>query len=268
MTETVLNKNTQGTDGNILEQRYLTSEQSSNRFEEELENCLALFDFPTELPEKQPKKMRIFYNNCNGLEINKAITTVIQGKTEKETYSYIKDIEAPTKIDSLVRQMKVWNVDVVNLSETCVAWEDNSPRRTIKHITKKYDTTSCWTVSSSSIPVGNFLKPGGTGILTMNEFPGRLTERGTDPWKMGRWSYVTLSGKEGCSNLTIVTGYRVGKRSSTPGSSTAWTQQRTLLCTNIRTEEPHQAFLTDLKKWLNNPKFTDNEILLMLDVNE
>ena len=262
------NKNIDGEGGEALQQRTALNTEEGTSLEEELDRGLALFDFPTELPEKQSKIMRIFYNNCNGLEINKAITTVIQGKTDKKTHGYIKDIEAPTKIDGLIRQMKAWNVDIVNLSETCVAWEDSSPRRTIQQITKKYDTTGCWTVSSSSISVGNFLKPGGTGILTMNEFPGKMIERGTDPWKMGRWSYITLSGKDGGSNLTIITGYRVGKRSSSPGASTAWTQQRTLLCKNDRNEEPHQAFLTDLKKWLTNPKFAGNEILLMLDANE
>ena len=268
MTGETGNSYLRGSQDDVIEQTHDGNEQLSSEIEAELQQSLSLFDFQIELPEKSANIMRFYYNNCNGMEINKTIATVLQAHIDKKKYNYIKDIEAPTKVDSIVRQMKVWNVDIVGLSETGVAWEDKSPRNTIQQITKKYDKTGCWTMSSSSVSVGNYLKPGGTGILTMNEYPGRIQDRGTDPWKMGRWSYITLSGKEESSKVTIITGYRVGKRSSAPGSSTAWTQQRTLLCLANRDEDPHSVFFTDLKTWLNQEKFRGNEILLFLDANE
>ena len=140
--------------------------------------------------------MRVYYNYCNGIEINKVINTFLKSRKDKIKYNYIRDIEAPTKIDNIIRQMKVWDVDISCLVEFGVACEDTSPRRVVQQISKVYDSTSCWTVSSSSLSVGNFLKPGGTGILTMNENLGRIKERGTDPWNLGRWSYILLSGKE------------------------------------------------------------------------
>ena len=133
------------------EQSQYVSEQTSSDIEEDLQQSLLLFDFQTELPEKRANTLRIFYNNCNGMEINKTIATVIQAQKDKHKYNYIKDIEAPTKVDSIIRQMKVWNVDIAGLAETGVAWEDKSPRHTIQQITKKYDKTGCWTMSSSLV---------------------------------------------------------------------------------------------------------------------
>ena len=237
-------------------------------FDDCLDDCLELFEFSTPLPEKGRSTLRLYYNNCNGIEINRAIHTFIKTRRDKIKYNYIKDIEAPTKIDNIIRQMKVWGVDISCLAELCVAWEDSSPRRVIQQISNVYDNTSCWTVSSSALTVGNNLKPGGTGILTMNEYSGRIKERGTDPWKLGRWSYVLLAGNDRSPCLLIITGYRVGKRSGTAGASTAWSQQCTLLHKAGRSEDPHNAFLTDLDQWLSQDKFHNTEILLVLDANE
>lgn len=102
----------------------------------------------------------------------------------------------------------------------------------------------------------------------MNKYPGRIKERGVDPWILGRWSYTILMGRQGLSDLLLVTGYRVGKRSGVLGASTAWSQQRTLLCKLNRDEDPHLAFLSDLEQWLGQEKFGGMELLLMLDANE
>lgn len=241
---------------------------NNSSYDPDLQSCLQLFDFQTPLPEKTPHVLRVFYNNCNGTEINKTIATYLRAQRDKIKYCYIQDIESPTKIDSIIRQMRAWSVDIAGLSEFGVAWEDTPPRRIIQQITKAYDPTSCWTVSSSAITVGNFLKPGGTGILTMNEYPGRIKQRGSDPWKLGRWSYVTLTGKDNCSDLTIITGYRPGKRSTIPGASTAWSQQRTLLRKENREDDPHDAFLHDLESWMSQDQFMTHNFLVMLDANE
>ena len=104
--------------------------------------------------------------------------------------------------------------------------------------------------------------------MTMNEFPSRIKDRGVDPWKLGRWSYIVFKGKQELRDFLMVTGYRVGKRSGTPGASTAWSQQRVLLFKDKRDEDPHLAFLSDLETWLGQEKFVGMEILLMLDANE
>ena len=231
-------------------------------------DSLEIFDFSDPLPPKEAHVFRLYYNNCNGLEINHTAGEYIKQKQEKKKHNYIKDIEVPTKVDGILRQMKAWEVDVVSLAEICVAWEETVPRRVIQQITKKYDKHACWTVASSSIKVGSYLKPGGTGILTLGNNTGRMIDRGSDPWKMGRWTYCVISGGRRRSSILLVTGYRTGKRSSQVGAKTAWMQQQTMLIKDKRTEPPHVAFLTDLSQWLKQYVKSSMEVVICLDANE
>ena len=79
--------------------------------------------------------------------------------------------------------MKVWDVDVVTLSELCTDWNKQVPMRIIQQITQKYHQTGSWTVSTSSIDMDNFWKLEGTGMFSMGITNGRVRERGVDPWK-------------------------------------------------------------------------------------
>ena len=164
--------------------------------------------------------------------------------------------------------MKNWEVDIASLAEFCVAWEDKIPRQVIAQITKQYDSNACWTVASSKVPVGSFCKPGGTGILVMGKNTGRIVDRGSDPWNMGRWSFTLIQGTKETDTLLFIVGYRPGKRSSPGGLKTAWAQQQALLMKSARNESPHDAFLTDLSAWLYAYKTDNMEVLLCLDANE
>ena len=92
-------------------------------------------------------------------------------------------------------------------------------------------------------------------------------ERGSDLWKMGRWLYVKIKGKNNTS-LLIITGYRVGKRTGSSGPTTAWSQQHMILKATDRSQAPHTAFLTDLAEWLSKDQYTESELVINLDANE
>ena len=94
------------------------------KLKKNLQYCLELFDFTKPLPKKTKGTWRIFYNNCNGVEINATVSTYLKQQREKKSYNYIKDIEAPTKLDGIIQQMKVWEVDILEIAEMCTAWED------------------------------------------------------------------------------------------------------------------------------------------------
>ena len=164
--------------------------------------------------------------------------------------------------------MKLWEVDLVALAEICVAWEDNVPRRVIQQITSTYDVNACWVGSSSKVSVGSFCKPGGTGTLLMGQHTGRILDKGSDPWNMGRWSYLLLKGTTNDTSLLIITGYRTGSRSTPGGFKTAWAQQKAMLLKAHRQETPTGAFLTDITKWLHQYKQENMEIILAMDANE
>ena len=253
---------------NQIELQRTQSQEYVDDHEEKLHKSLALFEFSSPLPKKRSNILRIFYNNCNGVEINNTIGVQLKQKRDKIQYNYLGDTEAPTKVDSLVRQMKVWEVDVVNLAEMCVAWEKRIPRRTIQQITHKYDQTSCWTVATSKIDLGSYVKPGGTGTLALGNSNGLIVERGVDPWQMGRWSYVLFGGVKLGVTLLVVTGYCTGHRTGIPGEKTAWAQQQAMLIKEGRTVKPNEAFVADLSTWLRSYQKPGMELFVSLDANE
>ena len=113
------------------------------------------------------------------------------------------------------------------------------------------------------------MKPGGTAMLVDSKYTGKIVDRGADWTRMGRWTYVTLNGRNG-TRVTTVTGYRCGSvKIDQVGSSTSIAQQYGISWQRgNKNPNPYIDFLTDLKKWLK-PKITDGEeILLLLDANE
>ena len=150
--------NTTVKDGNTPEIHENISDNETQRSDEEQEKnwerSLEIFDFSKPLPPKEQGILRIFYNNCNGIEINNTIGEYLKQKRDKVKYNYIQDVEAPTKLDSLIRQMKVWEVDMVNQTELCIGWEKQVPRYIVQQITKNYDKTGCWTVATSKVDTG------------------------------------------------------------------------------------------------------------------
>ena len=234
----------------------------------ELDACLEIFDFSKPLPPKGNDTLRVFYNNCNGIEINNTMQVHLKQKKDKLKHKYLIDVEAPTKLDSLIRQMKVWEVDLANFSELCIAWEKQAPRYIVQQITKHYDRTGCWTVATSQVDTGGFLKPGGAGILALGQSNGKIIDRGVDPWKMGRWAYKLIAGSSTGHQLLVISGYRTGPRSDVPGFKTAWVQQQTMLLKEKRVEKPHMAFFVDLSSWLRKYLKPNMEVLLCFDANE
>ena len=243
-------------------------EKNNRNKNEEIDKELAVFDFSHyPLPLKSPGVVRIFYNNINGLEINSAITAVVNNKKQKHKHEYTDDIETFTKIESFLKQMSTWEVDISMLSEPCVEWRDAIPRKVIQDIAKKYDQNGNWTVATSKCYSGSFVKPGGALVYTKGHMIGRIIDRGTDPWGYGRWSFVRYQGKSDTS-LLVISAYRVGYRNNTAGSSTAWFQQKVLLTQDKRTETPDIAFIQDIENWYKHQHLEGTEVIMMLDANE
>ena len=81
--------------------------EKDNRLEgQTLQAKLSLFDFHTPLPNTRDSVCRLFYNNCNGISIKNTINAHLQQKRQKTKLQYIRDIDVPTKLHRLIRQMK------------------------------------------------------------------------------------------------------------------------------------------------------------------
>ncbi len=83
----------------------------------------------------------------------------------------------------------------------------------------------------------------------------RVLEKGSVPFGLGRWSYITLRGKDG-KKITFITGYRVDNATvQSAGPSAAFTQQYCALLDQKKTSSsvnpaPHRQFILDLQSWL------------------
>ena len=240
---------------------YMTSDQ-------QIDEELRIFDFSHHpVPNKRKNIIRCFYNNVNGLEINAAVESIVNGAKQKEKHKILKEIETHTKLESCIKQMQAWNVDICTLSEPCIEWRDTIPRKIVQEISRKYDQYSSWTVASSKCYSSSFVKPGGALVYCNSTVTGRIIERGTDPWDYGRWAFTKYGGKDGTS-LLVICGYRVGHRTYIPGASTAWYQQKVLLTAEKRDIDPEEAFLIDMEAWLSTKIDDKTEILFFLDANE
>ena len=234
----------------------------------DIDEELKLFDYSNyPVPAKDTNITRIYYNNINGLEINAAIEAVANNTKQKNTNKFLRDLESYTKLETYIKQMQDWQTDISILAEPCVEWRDIIPRTIVLETSKKYDQYGNWTVATSDCTSSSFVKPGGAAIHSSGRVVGRISERGTDPWGYGRWTYARYAGKGGKS-LLVIGGYRVGHRSTVPGASTAWYQQKTLITKDGRQGEPEDVFLTDLEEWIYKRVDLQTEILIALDANE
>jgi hypothetical protein len=86
-----------------------------------------------------------------------------------------------------------------------------------------------------------------------------------DPSGMGRWSSVKLQGKEQVS-VRFISAYRCVK--NVHGPLSVWNQQRFLLDSNNRPDDPLEAFdhdlISNIKKWLAGGE----QVMLGIDANE
>lgn len=53
------------------------------------------------------------------------------------------ELQNPTKVDRILPQMKIWDVDLVLLAEMCVDWTHIAPRRAISRVTWTYEQQAC-----------------------------------------------------------------------------------------------------------------------------
>ena len=83
-----------------------------------------------------------------------------------------------------------------------------------------------------------------------------MIETGIDPCGYGRWTYKQNLGRHKIF-LLVISGYRVGTRSTSAVPSTAWSQQKVLIAKDRRQLYPQEAFIRDMEDWLAI-KMSDN----------
>ena len=158
--------------------------------------------------------------------------------------------------------------DMVALSELNKDW------RTINYDNSIWGATQSWhehrriQVSyNTTTPTCKQFQPGGTAMMTFGELTFRISYEGCDQRRLGRWSTVTLTGKNDI-NTTILTCY-CPSRSTSIGSSYA---QQLLYIANNKDNLPdvncpRQLFGIDLKNEIEKFMNKGHKIIVMGDFN-
>lgn len=98
----------------------------------------------------------------------------------------------------------------------------------------------------------------------------RLVAKGEDPFGLGRWSYVTLRGKN-TTKVTIVTAYNA---TTSAGDCTYYHQQLRVLSRLHREQgiasppNPRHQFILDLQSWLQHLSQEGHQFILAMDAND
>ena len=133
-----------------------------------------------------------------------------------------------------------FKIDIAWLVETNTNWEHPSSKTSFQATNRRHWKHSRSITSETYIEWSDIYKPGVTAIITLPPFSPSITTSGNDPTGLGRWSYITISGRDNIK-LTVLSTYRVSQKSiKHAGLSTNIQQQwqrleeKNLEDTNIR----------------------------------
>jgi Reverse transcriptase (RNA-dependent DNA polymerase) len=200
------------------------------------------------LPKPQKNTFRVYFQNINGLHL------------QRPNNNLLFNLES----------MQQMEVGLFGWAETNTNWLNPATQSLFRQSANKILNTTKITFSTSSIPTTSKYKPGGTCTTLVGKWGGRATqEAGADPTGMGRWSYITLQGKN-TTSITIITAYRVSQKSMPQrGEGTAFHQEYMMLSkAGHKKPDPRGQFITDLTNFITSHQAKGREILLMLDANE
>lgn len=195
---------------------------------------------------------RLFFNNPNGLKLS----------------------SDPLSVQYSLSLLSSLGVGAISLAETNLNW--NHPRivSRLKSTIKKEWKHSALVTSHIIEDITSEIQPGGTLTVVTNNWTSRIIDRGADPYGLGRWTYVTMRGKDGIK-ITLVTAYRICPQTlSSIGPHTSTAQQFRHLSKDFREADlihdpkPRLQFIVDLQAWLEYKIQDNHSIILALDANE
>ena len=120
--------------------------------------------------EKDPSMTRFMFHNINGLQLR-----------------------GPDGIDMLVNEQARLEIDIQGITEHCLDTTKFQVYQMAQDsVRENYPGQANLQLNSSSEPALNQYKPGGTGILLLDESVSRQEPQGRGGDPLGRWSYVHL----------------------------------------------------------------------------
>ena len=121
------------------------------------------------------------------------------------------------KSEKLRGLCNLYNIDLAGLYENNKDWRQVDQKNNI------WNATSTWSENRRVQAANNITKPsnaefqvGGMAMVAFDDFVFGITKQGSDSRKLGRWVWMTVTGRNNC-NTTIITCYCPVKGTS-PGS--------------------------------------------------
>jgi exonuclease III len=160
--------------------------------------------------------------------------------------------------------------DINCFSELNTPVEQFSLREKIREISKRFFKQHRFVSSTSNRKVTGNYKPGGTGILVVEDTTGIIRETSKD--RMGRWANVKLQG-DNSKAINFITAYQVCQ-SRTTGINTAANQQISQLSEEASISKsalrinPRAAFIRDLQNFIVQKQNQGELVCLTGDFND
>jgi hypothetical protein len=165
------------------------------------------------------------------------------------------------QFDSLCRVIKEVQADAMCGQEHQLDTAQHPVKRILYQACRQHWQRSRMNFGTTTVPFSSMYKPpGGTFMTTLGNATGRIQHQTSDD--LGRWVSQTFQGAAG-QRVTFVSAYQVVSDVVTPGTTTAASQQTSLLVRrNDSILAPHQAFRRDLSAFLQQCKTAGDEIVL------
>ena len=142
-----------------------------------------------------------------------------------------------------------YGAGVLCFPETRTNWNREGQVATLHQLFKKIWRSTVLQPSHTPDPFLSAHQPGGTLTAVCDNWVSRVIAKGEDPFGIGRWSYITLRGKNSVK-ITIITAYNATPSS---GDSTYYHQQLRVLSRLHREQhiasnpDPRRQFVLDLQ---------------------
>ena len=159
------------------------------------------------------------------------------------------------------------DISILGLIETNLNWNKGNLQQRIKTAFNPRSHHRQSSMNPTDTEQSTYL-PGGTATI-VNEPWTSKTSSTTDPTGMGRWSEISLQGRNHKS-ITIITAYRVCiNNSGTHDDNTAFSQQwKHLLSTNNTSPDPRKEIFNDLTNRITALRERKSEVIILIDANE
>lgn len=228
-------------------------------------------DLPCNLDENG--ECRIDITKVDEEHYGDRINILKQEKTLRFMFSNINGIPnaAHPKNQALFQAIKLYQADVVGLTETNRCWHLAEHRDRWREVTRPWWEHSNNVLAYNTKDINSRLfQPGGTLIQCINKPAHRVLETGIDPSGLGRWCWTRFRGKHNVT-LRVICAYRPCRPSSA-GPNTAYSQQLRYFDTQPGENYdvcPRVAILEDLTEAINMWRDKEkDQIILMMDCNQ